>query len=109
MKTKKLSRIFLTVTAFLIPSLSHATPTLECENVMPYGQYTGHLTNIIDKDGWASTNYIFQTDNNQGNGCVDINAFSNPTRAQIVYNAYLLGADISLSVDSNHNISGIGD
>lgn len=108
MKTKKMSFMFLALTTFLTPKFSDASTSLACTKNMPSGQYTGHFINIIDKDGWRSTNYMFQTDDNVFSGCVQMNAGLNPTRAKIVYNAYLLGSDVELDINTNHGISGIG-
>ena len=44
----------LTFSFLLLPFVSSAV-TLNCPKNFNKGAYTGHLTDIIDEDGWAHT------------------------------------------------------
>lgn len=89
----------------LCPSISFAA-TLYCPKNFSEGTYTGHLTDVIDKDGWPYTTYILEKTDGE-KGCVQ-NTAQDQIRNKIISNAFLLNNLVVVSLDSNHVITGIG-
>lgn len=79
---------------------------MSCSKDFTSGTYTGHLTDIIDRDGWDHTTFILETIDGD-KGCVQVTA-SNQTRNKIINNAFLLDSLVTLSVDKYHTVTGIG-
>lgn len=89
----------------LCPSISFAA-TLYCPKNFSEGTYTGHLTDVIDKNDSSYTFYILETTDGE-KGCVK-NTAQHPARNKLISNAFLLNNLVVVSLDSNHVITGIG-
>lgn len=99
-------KLFFLLTSFTL-STSSFSSTLNCASVLPPGEYIGNFTDVIDKEDWNVTNYIFLTSEGE-TGCVQTDAYDNPVRSKIIMNAFLLNHEAKISVDEMHNITGVG-
>lgn len=88
----------------LLSSGSFAS-TLYCPDHFTNGTYTGHFTDVMDRNGWKETTYILQLDNGR-KGCVMVD--NNTVRRSIIYNAFLLGSQVIVTTNGDHTITGIG-
>ncbi|CAK7192812.1 hypothetical protein COMNV_01021 [Commensalibacter sp. Nvir] len=100
--------LLLSISFFALSTASFAS-TLTCPANLPLGAHQGHFTDIIDITQYAYTNYIFQSSDLSDNiYCVQINPATEAARAKAVNDAFLLNRKVSIEVDGNHNITGIG-
>lgn len=93
---------------FIFHSAS-SSPTLNCAGLVvnDKGEKEGKFIGIISKEGWKSrTNYLFQP-NGEPAGCVQFDELPNPTRAKLIFAAYLTNANVKITTNADHFITGI--
>ncbi|WP_158300776.1 hypothetical protein [Chromobacterium sp. ATCC 53434] len=105
-KQMKLKTVIAFV-AMMLMSMIVSASTLNCAKVFSDGKFEGHLIDVIDKDGYRHTNFIMKTDSGDM-GCIQFTDDHNTKRYNIIMNAFILKAHVTISTDREHNITGIG-
>jgi hypothetical protein len=94
--------LFFMLMAASLPGLSSTT---DCPGNMTSGTFTGHFTDVIDRDGYDVPQFLFVPDNGTY-GCVMIH--NNNIRYNIAMNAFLLNSKVTLLVANHGELTGIG-
>ncbi|MBJ7263877.1 MAG: hypothetical protein JHC61_09160 [Burkholderiaceae bacterium] len=86
------------------PGMAEKNLMFDCDHAPVLGFHTGRFVQLIDKDGWESTNYIFE-----GSDVRDmcLRVLGNSTRRILVHEAFKEKLLVKVWVDTGNVIAGI--
>lgn len=99
--------VLLLLGAFLVGHSAAMEPTLDCPGVMKTGEFVGTFLGVISKAEWVKINYLFKPDGNAPFMCVHLDDIKNPTRANLLWDAYKSGSKVKILVTGDHEVTGI--
>lgn len=98
--------VLLLLGVFLVVH-SASSEDLPCPGVMSTGRHVGKFVGVISKAEWKKINYLFKPEGNAPKKCVHIDDIANPTRANLMWDAFKAKSKVEILVTGDHEVTGI--
>lgn len=86
---------------------SLASDNFDCPSNLPLGTYTGKLQKLLNSDTHLRTRYLFKQENTSKTACVQSAESTTPFRAKQLYNAFVLGQKVTITIGWDNYIAAL--